>query len=109
MDATPMIPTQQRFLDCYEAIAAATRRMLDAARAADWTAFAARERECRTWMEHIERLGDPRSVLDAAGQRRRMELLRGTLRDDAALRDLMQPWLGRVERCLRGQRADAAL
>jgi len=100
-----MMPTQQRFLDCYEAIAAATRRMLDAARSNDWHAFAARERECNTWMEHVERLGDPDAVLDAAGRRRRFELLRDVLRDDAALRDLMQPSLGRVDRCLRGPMA----
>jgi len=101
MDPTPMMPTQQRFLDCYEAIAVATRRMLEAARCTDWQAFATRERECNTWMEHVERLGDPDAVLDAAGRRRRFELLREILRDDAALRDLMQPWLGRVDRFLR--------
>ena len=98
-----MKPAQQRFLDCYEAIAASTRRMLDAGRAGDWAAFAARERECRTWVERIERLGNPDAVLDRAGRQRRLELLRATLRDDAALRDLTQPWLGRVDRCLYGR------
>ena len=102
MDATPIMPTQDRFLDCYEAIAAATRRMLDSARAADWSALDAGERECRTWMEHIERLGNPDAVLDDEGRQRRIELLRRVLRDDAALRDLLQPWLGQVDRCLRG-------
>lgn len=97
-----MLPAQDRFLDCYEAIALATRRMLEAARAADWTAFVARERECRTWMERIERLGNPDLVLDAAARGRRFELLRRMLRDDAAIREIVQPWLGRVDRCLRG-------
>jgi flagellar protein FliT len=96
-----MIPTQQRFLDCYEAIAVATRRMLEAAREGDWQAFATREHECRTWMEHIERLGDPDAVLDATGRRRRLALLQDCLRDDAALRELLQPWLGRLDRFLR--------
>ena len=100
-----MMPAQQHLLDGYEAIAVATRRMLDAARAGDWHAFDARSRECNTWMERVERLGAAHALLDAEGRRRRMELLSGVLRDDAALRDLLQPWLGQVDRCLHGQPA----
>jgi len=102
MDTIVMMPTQQRFLDCYEAIALATRRMLDAARRADWQAFELRQRECSTWMERVERLGNPEVVLDGEGRRRRFELLREVLRDDAALREITQPWLARVDGCLRG-------
>jgi flagellar protein FliT len=100
-----MILAQQHLLDGYEAIALATRRMLEAARAADWHAFDARSRECNTWMERVERLGAADALLDADGRRRRMELLGGVLRDDAALRDLLQPWLGQVDRCLHGHPA----
>lgn len=95
------VPTQERFLACYEAIACATRRMLDAARAGDLPALAAIEDECHGWMARIERLGDPDCVLDAHGRRRRVELLGRVLRDDAALRDVLEPWLGQVDRCLR--------
>jgi len=97
------MPTQERFLDCYEAIAAATGRMLDAARAGDLRALATSEHDCLAWIERIERLGNPDTVLDADGRRRRMELLGRALRDDAALRDLLEPWLAGVDRCLRGQ------
>ena len=97
----PLMPTQARFLDCYEAIASATRRMLDAARAGDLPALAAIEDECNAWIARVERLGDPDAVLDAQGRRRRVELLGRMLRDDAALRDVLEPWLGRVDRCLR--------
>jgi flagellar protein FliT len=98
-----LMPTQERFLACYEAIATATRYMLEAARAGDFPALAALERDCNSWIQRIERLGDPQAVLDAQGRRRRIELLGRTLRDDAALRDLLEPWLGRVDRCLRAQ------
>lgn len=97
---------QAQFLDCYEAIAAATRRMLDAARAADWPALDANERDCRSWIERIEGLGNPDAVLDRQGRQRRVEILRDVLRDDAALRDVLQPWLRSVDRCL-GRGADA--
>ena len=100
----PTMPSlQQRLLDCYDAIGVATSRMLQAARSADWSAFEARERECRTWMERIERLGNPAAALDGAGRRQRMEVLRRVLRDDAEIRELLQPWLGEVERCLHGR------
>lgn len=99
--------TQARFLDCYEAIARATQRMLDAARAADWASFARCERDCAACIERIEQLGAPDVVLDANGRRRRFDLLRSVLRDDAEIRDLTQPWLGRVDRCI-GRRAPCA-
>jgi flagellar protein FliT len=92
--------TQARFLDCYEAVAERTHRMLQAARAADWSAFERTERECRAWIERIEMMGDPNAVLDAQGRRRRFELVTRMLRDDARLRDLLEPSLGRVDRCL---------
>ncbi len=95
-----MSTPQARFLECYEAIAAATGRMLAAARAADWPALSESERECQDWIARIERLGDPEGVLDSHGRRRRFEILRGVLRDDAVIRDLLQPWLGQVDRCL---------
>lgn len=91
---------QTGLLDGYEAIAHATRGMLDAARAADWASFAQRERDCATWIRRIEQLGNPDALLDAQGRQRRFELLRRMLRDDAEIRDLMQPRLGRAERCI---------
>ena len=97
-----MSVAQDRFLECYAAIAAATGRMLAAARAADWQALDAGERECNEWIARIERLGNPDVVLDGSGRRARMEMLRRVLRDDAAIRDLLQPWLGQVDRCLAG-------
>jgi flagellar protein FliT len=92
--------TQPLFLACYEAIAHATEGMLLAARAADWDAFAEREHECATWIARAEDLGSADGVLDAQGRLRRLELMRRMLRDDAEIRDLMQPSLGRVDRCI---------
>jgi flagellar protein FliT len=102
-----MSATQDRFLECYAAIAAATGRMLAAARAADWQALDEGERDCNEWIARIERLGDPDRVLDAPARRVRMEMLRRVLRDDAAIRELLQPWLGQLDRCLGGTRPAA--
>ena len=102
-----MPATQDRFLECYAAIAAATSRMLAAARAADWQALHEGERECSDWIARIERLGDPERVLDGPARRVRMAMLRSVLRDDAAIRELLQPWLGQVDRCLGNTRPAA--
>jgi hypothetical protein len=91
---------QARLLACYGGIADATRGMLEAAREYDWTSLQHHGRDCETWMRRIEALPAPDSVLDADGQRRRLELLRQALRDDAALRQLLEPASGQVDRCL---------
>jgi flagellar protein FliT len=92
-----MSEAQSRLLACYEAIGDASRRMVEAARAADWGAFAERERACEALIERIERIGDPRVILDARGRRRRFEILRGVLIDDAQIRELIEPWMADVE------------
>ncbi|MGA8031263.1 MAG: flagellar protein FliT [Casimicrobiaceae bacterium] len=101
MESPAFQSPQARMLDGYEAVATATRRMLDAARAADWNALDEGARDCETWMQRIERLGDPEAVLDAHGRRRRIEILCRVLRDDAQIRDLLHPSLGQVDRRFR--------
>jgi len=91
---------QARLLACYEGVAHATRRMLDAARAYDWTSLRECGRDCEAWMQRIEAMPAPEAMLDAKGRQRRLELLAQVLRDDARLRDLLDPALGRVARCL---------
>lgn len=91
---------QPLFLACYEAIAHATQGMLLAARAADWHGFAACEGECSQWIARVEDLGSADGVLDAQGRLRRLEFMRRMLRDDAEIRDLLSPPLGRVDGCI---------
>jgi len=100
MPNRPAPQLQRRLLDCYEAVAVATRRMLDAARAADWRSVHDSGLDCDTWMQHIEALPAAEAVLDADGRKRRVEILRDVLRADAALRDLLQPSLARLDDCL---------
>jgi hypothetical protein len=94
---------QARLLACYERVADATRGMLDAARAYDWTSLGHHGRDCETWMQRIEALPSPETVLDREGRRRRLELLQQVLRDDAALCQLLGPAFGRVDRCLQAR------
>lgn len=100
LPAVTLRSDQARLLACYERVADATRGMLEAARAYDWTSLTHHGRDCETWMQRIEALPAPDTVLDREGRRRRLELLQQVLRDDAALCQLLQPSFGRVDRCL---------
>lgn len=78
-------------LAIYSGIADITRRMLAAARAAEWDSLIALEKSCSV---HFARLmatedGRPR---DGRFQRRKAELIRGVLADDAEIRLLVEPW-----------------
>jgi flagellar protein FliT len=98
-------PGQTDVLACYQRVADATRGMLAAARACDWTSLDDCSRDCETWMQRLESLPAPETLLDAEGRRRRMQLLRQVLRDDALLRDLLQPAWGRVGQWLGAPRS----
>lgn len=82
-------------LAIYSGIADLTRRMLTAARAAEWDTLINLEKACST---HFARLfaiedGAPR---DAQYQRRKAELIRAVLDDDAEIRLLVEPWQARL-------------
>jgi flagellar protein FliT len=86
-------------IEHYEAIARASQRMLDAARAADWDEVARQEDRCRALIAALKAasLG---AALPPAENRRRMDLLRRILADDAEIRGRSDPWLKQIERLI---------
>jgi flagellar protein FliT len=86
----------------YEAIAAASRRMLDAARAGDWDAVGQEEDHCRALISTLKR-SHPEAAVASAARRQRMALLRAMLADDAEIRELSEPWLKQLEALLAGR------
>ncbi len=91
-------------VDHYDAIAAASGRMLLAARAGDWDALAAAEGECAHRIATLEVL-QRFNAIAAAEQPRRMRALRQVLAHDAEIRDLATPWLERLDRLLAARPA----
>ena len=91
-------------IDHYDAIAAASSRMLLAARAGDWDALAAAEGECARRIATLEVLQGVNAIASAE-QPRRMRALRQVLAHDAEIRDLTTPWLDRLDRLLAGRPA----
>ena len=88
-------------IECYEQIANASRRMLAAARAEEWDLLTEVERECAGIIDRLRGMGNPEAMSDD-GRRRRMEIIRQVLVDDAEIRRLAEPWLARMESYLRG-------
>ncbi|MEW5880061.1 MAG: flagellar protein FliT [Pseudomonadota bacterium] len=93
-----------RLIQRYEAIAQASRRMLCAARSEDWDEVARLEDRCRDLIAELK-AAHRTERLSAPEQRRRIELLRGILADDAEIRARAEPWLRQLERLIRAPRA----
>lgn len=93
---------EEKLLSCYEAIATASSRMLDAARRADWESLVRAEADCTALINEAR---DLRAACDcsAAGEARRLSALRKVMADDAEIRALMQPWLATLDHVLTGQ------
>ena len=82
---------QQTILTHYESIAHVSQLMLQAAWRNDWDALIDAEACCASLIERLKKTGDPEQVLDEAGRRRKFEIIKRVLADDAQIRDLTQP------------------
>lgn len=84
----------------YESVAAASARMLDAARQSDWDALIEHEKSCAKLIDAL-RSADAEYRLAPGSLERKNAIIRRILADDAEIRRLTQPWLGRLEQLLR--------
>lgn len=91
---------EESALELYEEIGRASRRMRDAARASDWDALIAAESECAALIERVR--AAPERELAPHAQKRRAEIIRDILADDAEIRDRVSPWLADLEALLAG-------
>jgi len=88
----------------YEAIAASSHRMLDAARREDWDEVAREEEACRALILALKRAHAAGTT--PIGRRQKLALMRAMLADDAEVRDLAEPWLARLQTLLGGRGSD---
>lgn len=89
----------------YESIRQVSHRMLVASRRNDWDAVAAGEREVDALAAQMRESPIATSKLDLAGRRRKLEILRQVLADDAEIRGFAQPWIHRADAAPRGGQA----
>ena len=100
---------QEVILDHYESIADVSQLMLQAAWRSDWESLVEAEACCASLIERLKAAGDANLVLDEAGRRRKHDLIKRLLADDAQIRDLTQPWLRKLDQILGHERAARSL
>jgi flagellar protein FliT len=91
---------RSQLLQHYEAIAAASSAMLEAARAEDWDEVTRLEDRCRTLIAALKAAAAD-TPLSRKDNERRMDLLRKILADDAEIRGRAEPWLEQLEYLVR--------
>jgi flagellar protein FliT len=99
----PAPPRGADLIARYEAIANVSRAMLVAAHADDWDEVSALEDRCRALIVELKAAART-TRLSVAEQRRRIELLRAILADDAEVRKRSEPWLRQLEQLLQPAR-----
>ena len=97
-----------QILAIYEDISGTTRQMLAAARSDDWDGLVTLEKDCSAMFARLFETEDgaPR---DAEFQRRKGELIRGVLANDAQIRVLVQPWLIQLTAMIGSTRQESRL
>ena len=95
-------------LAIYENISRKTRQMLAAARGDDWDGLVALEKDCSAMFAQLFETEDG-AVRDAEFQRRKGELIRGVLADDAQIRLLVEPWLAQLNAMIGSTRQQSRL
>ena len=88
--------TSRDVIQTYEAILEVTARMLEAARNSEWELLVEREQECRMLVDKLM-AAHAGIELDDDARKRKSEIIRKVLSDDAAIRDLTQPWMARLQ------------
>ena len=93
--------TNDEMIETYETILAITQQMLSAARTANWDLLVCREQECRQLVERLmSACSGNEIVLEPQVRKRKVEIIRKVLADDAEIRNLTDPWMHRLQHLL---------
>jgi len=95
-------------LNTYDSLSATTGHMLSAARSGDWDRLVCLERDCADIVARLSAL-ENEDPLPVGIRDRKAALLRKVLADDAAIRDITQPYLKRLEAMLGANRSEQRL
>ena len=91
--------TSEEIIGTYESVLAVTGEMLVAARNNEWDRVVEREVECRRLVDHLAAAHAP-ADLEPEARKRKVEIIRRVLADDAEIRDLTEPWMQRLQHLL---------
>jgi flagellar protein FliT len=102
----------QHVLDTYAAVSVKSGEMLEAAKASDWNRLVELEQECRALVDALRR--DDCTSRDAPRPdpgyiRRKYDLIRKVLADDAQIRRYTEPWMEQLQVFLGSARQEQRL
>ncbi len=86
----------------YESVAELTNQMLDAAKNHDWDTLSELEGVCAGYNEQIRDYADL-EPLSGEAQSRKLKSIKLILANDRQIRDLMAPWMLKLNSMLNGQ------
>ena len=99
---------REQLLLTYDQLSHTTGVMLNAAQAGDWERLATLERDCSKLVARLSALESDDPLPEGLAQRK-ATLLRKVLADDAAIRDITEPWLARLGAMLGANRCERRL
>lgn len=98
-------PCQQpQLIDYYKAIEGASKQMLEAAQLEDWDQVVRLEGACALLIEQLRAESRKQDLPQSAKAEKQRIMLR-ILNQDAAIRQLAEPWLADIDNMLGGQRS----
>lgn len=95
-------------LTTYDSLSAATGCMLSAARNGEWDRLVNLEKDCAAIVARLSTLETDDPMPDGIRERK-FALIRKVLADDAAIRDITEPYLKRLESMLTANRCEQRL
>lgn len=98
----------ERLLDTYDRLSQTTGYMLRAAQTGDWERLVDLEKDCSGLIARLTALESEDPLPDAL-RIRKASLIRKVLADDAAIRDITEPWVKRLEATLGSNRHEQKL
>ena len=98
----------EQLLRTYDQLSTTTAHMLSAAQASDWQRLVVLDKDCSDLVALLSRLENDDS-LPAELRVRKAGMIRKVLADDAAIRDITEPWLARLGTMLGANRREQQL
>jgi flagellar protein FliT len=89
--------TSNDVLSMYENLAGLTAKMSLAAQAGDLNALSAMEKQCAS---HASAIDGGVPALSGAPRMRKIDLLKQIMANDRAIRDVTEPWMGKLEKAM---------
>lgn len=98
----------EKLLHTYDRLSRTTGCMLNAAQRGDWEGLVNLERDCADLVAQLSALENDESLPHAL-RARKQALIRKVLADDAAIRNITEPWVQQLETMLSANRREQQL